>query len=230
MKAITLSPTASLKVVVSFILTFICLLPQLSLAAEGFQEGKKLYVAPTTGINLRAMPTQQAPVLAKLRYNTLVTVVADTVPAEPLQVKVSNFNNGLLSLQGHWVKVRVGKTTGYVFDGMLSQFKGLELGILQEEPYYAATFGKPVKTVIPKSEVIQGHKVDYETVITTYPKGLKEEHTLFDGCHNLTYTYKMSFNEAYWLIQRMLIDGDAVQDVKISQEGDNTILTWYSCT
>ncbi len=208
----------------------ISLLPQLALAAEGYKPGDKLYVAPTTGANIRTEPSLQAPVLAKLKYNTVVTVLSDTLPAQPLQITVPDFNNGFLHLQGHWVKVKTGTTTGYVFDGMLSKYKVLELGNHQEDAYYAATFGKPSTKTIPRSEVVQGHTVKYETVIKTYPKGLVEELTVFDDCPDLTYTFKFSFNESYWLINRMMVGADAVQDVKIQKTDEGTVLTFYSCT
>ncbi|MFD2246294.1 SH3 domain-containing protein [Pontibacter ruber] len=222
--------TAVPKLFAALLLLFISLLPLSTFAAENYQAGDKLYVAPTTGANIRTAPSLQASVVTKLKYNNVVTVAADTLPAQPLQITVPDFNNGFLNMQGHWVKVKTGTTTGYVFDGMLSKYKGLELGNHQEDAYYAATFGKPATKSIPRSEVVQGHTVKYETVINTYPKGLVEELTVFDDCPDLTYTFKFSFNEAYWLINRMMVGADAVQDVKISKKGTETVLTFYSST
>ncbi|WP_276497667.1 SH3 domain-containing protein [Pontibacter litorisediminis] len=225
-----MTPSLACTKLTAIFLFLTCLLPQLTFAMESYRQGDKLYVAPTSGVNIRTRPSLQAPVLAKLPYNTIVTVLADSLPAEPLQVKVSDFSGGFLTLHGGWIKVKAGNSTGYAFDGMLSRFKGLALGVLQDEPYYAATFGTPAEKVIPKTEVVEGHKVDYETVVKTYPKGIVEEYTLFDSCHNLKYTFSFPFNEAYWLIERMLLHGDAVQDVEISKDGSETVLTWYSCT
>ncbi|WP_242926598.1 SH3 domain-containing protein [Pontibacter vulgaris] len=218
------------QMIASLLFLFIGFLPQLTFAAESYQPSDKLFVAPTTGANIRTEPSLQAPVLAKLKYNTVIIVVTDTLDAQPLQITVPDFNEGFLSLQGHWVKVKAGTIIGYVFDGMLSKYKGLELGNHDEEAYYAATFGKPATKTIPKSEVVQGHTIKYETIIKTYPKGLVEEYTFSDDCHDFTYTFKLTFNEVYWLINRIMIGADAVQEVKIKKADKGAILTFYSCT
>ncbi|WP_266203924.1 SH3 domain-containing protein [Pontibacter kalidii] len=218
------------KTFLALLFVVTALLYQPTFAADNYKVGDKLYVAPTAGINIRSRPSLQAPILAKLNYNTAVTVAADSLPAEPLQVRVKDFNEGFMTLQGHWVKVKSGRITGYVFDGMLSSVKGLELNNYQEEAYFADTFGKPRKETIQKSKVVEGHKADSETVITTHPKGIVVEYTFFDGCHDLTYTFDIPFNDVYWLINRMMVGADAVQDVKIRKEGKRTVLTYYSCT
>ncbi|NDK56069.1 SH3 domain-containing protein [Pontibacter fetidus] len=205
-------------------------IPQLVLAAENYKTGDKLFVAPTSGLKIRIQPNLEAPAITTLGYTTPVTIVDDTAVAKPLQIKVSDFNEGTLLLTGHWVKVKAGNTTGFVFDGMLSKYKGLALSDYQEDAYYTATFGKPTSVTIPKTKMEQGHKVAYETVIKTYPEGLTEEVTVYDGCPNVTYTFNLSFNEAYWLISRMMIGADAVQDAKINNTGKTTTLTYYSCS
>ena len=214
----------------AIVLFLICLVPQLTWALAPYQTGEKLFVAPTTGVNIRTEPSLRAPVLAQLPYNTAVTLLTDSLAAAPLEVKVSDFKGGFLPLQGQWVKVKAGKLTGFVFDGMLTPFKGLQLGEHQEDLYYAATFGQPSKTVIPKSEEVAGRKLRYETVITTYPNGLEQEYTFFDDCHDLKYTFSMPFNEAYWIIARMMVGADAAQEAQITQEDGKTVFTFYSCT
>jgi len=224
-----ISITSCLKLVVTLLILGFQL-PQFSFAAENYKVGDKLFVAPTKGVNIRTAPSLQAPVLKRVAYNVVVIVAADTLPAQSLQITVPDFNGGFLSLQGHWVKVKAGSITGYVFDGMLTKYKGLPLGNYDKDAFYAATFGRPSRKTIPKREVIQGHTVKYETVIKTYPQGMVEEYTFFDDCHNLTYTFTFSFNEVYWLINRMMVGADAVQDVKIAKEDKETVLTFYSCT
>jgi hypothetical protein len=213
-----------------FIFLFAGGTPQLLFASDYNKPTGKLYVAPTSGLNVRTQPSLQASVVATLSYNTLVNIVADSTPAKPFQLKVTDFNGGSLLLEGQWVKVNAGNVSGYVFDGMLSRYKGLALGNLQEDAYYAATFGKPESLTIPKTSVEQGHKINYETIIKTYPNGLIEEHTLYDGCHDLKYTFNTAFNEAYWLISRMMIGADAVMDVDITKADKATVLTFYSCS
>jgi hypothetical protein len=203
-------------------------IPHLIFAAENYKPGDKLYVAPTTGLNIRTQPSLQAPTLAKLQYNSTVTIL--TEPTETEQIQVSDFNGGKLNLQGNWVKVKAGEVTGYVFDGMLSRYKGLALGNHNEELYFATTFGQPKTETIAKSKMEQGHKVDYETEIRTYPNGLIEETTVYDGCPDVKYTFSLPFNEAYWLISRMMLDADAVQDIKINKTDKATVLTFYSCS
>ena len=205
-------------------------LPQFTLAAENYKAGDKLYVAPTTGLNVRNFPDIKAPILTNLDFNTVVTIVADLLPAKPFGVKVTDFNSGKLSLQGHWIKVRTGKITGYIFDGMLSKFKGLQLRTYEDEPYYTALFGKPSLQTVKKSTVIQGRNIDYETEIKSYPRGMVMESTFLDDCYKVVYTFAISFNEAYWLIERMMLDADAAQDIKIKKEKTKTVLNFYSCT
>jgi len=218
------------KVILVLIFLFTGHLPLLTWGAEKYKVGDKLFVSPTLGVNMRKAPDIKASILTHLNFNTLVTIVADSLPAKPFQLSVPDFNSGKLTLQGHWVKVTVGNTTGYIFDGMLSHFKGLKPGIYEEEPYYIALFGKPRLQIIKKSKNIQGRKLDYETKIITYPRGLVVESTFFDDCYDEVYTFNISFNETYWLVHRLLLDADAVQNVKFKKEKDKTILSFYSCT
>lgn len=204
------------KAIPVLLILFTGLLPHFTLGADHYKPGDKLYVAPTSGVRVRALPAITAPVLAYLDFNSVVTVVADSLPAKPFQMAVTDFNSGELSLRGHWIKVKTGKGTGYVFDGMLSEFKGLKQGSYEEEPYYVSLFGTPSLKTIEKSKVVEGKKLDYETQIKTYPRGFVMQSTFFDGCYDQVYTFQIPFNEAYWLIQRMMLDADAAQEIKIN--------------
>lgn len=203
--------------------------PDKTLGAENYKAGDKLYVAPTTGVNIRELPDVKAPILANLTFNTVVLVMGDSLPVHPFRILVNNFDSGKLALQGHWVKVKSGKTTGYIFDGMLSRFKGLQVGNQNDDAHFALLFGKPTLKIIKKSTTVYGYKENYETEISTFPQGLTMESTFFDSCYDLVYRFSTSFNEAYWLIQRFLLDADAAQGIKIKKVKGKTVLSFYSC-
>ncbi len=209
---------------------FIIYLPLFTFGAENSKIGSKLYVGPTTGVNVRDLPDNKATILAKLNFNTVVTIIADSLPAQPFQIMVTDYNSGKLTLKGHWVKVSTGNITGYIFDGMLSRYKGLNLNSMEEELYYTTIFGKHSLKIIKKSIIIQGRNFNYETKIKSYPRGFTTESTFFDDCYELVYTLGIPFNEAYWLIQRLLWDADAAQNIKIKKLNGKTVLSFDSCT
>lgn len=101
---------------------------------------------------------------------------------------------------------------------------------LTKEPYYVSLFGTPSLKTVEKSEVVEGRKLDYETNTKTFPRGFVMESTFFDGCYDQVYTFRVPFNEAYWLIQRMMLHADAAQEIKINQVGNETVMSFYSCT
>lgn len=213
-----------------YIFLFISLSPSFTFGAENYKVGDKLYVGPTNGIIIRKLPDIKALILAKLDFNSVVIIQPDSLLATPFQLSLTNFGTGKLMLHGNWVKVRSGKITGYVFDGMLTRFKGMVLKSHKDDLYLLATFGKPKLQTVKKSTTIKGEKLDYETEINTYPKGLVINSTFFDGCYTMDYTFKISFNEAYWLIERMLLDADAAQEIQVKKEKANTVLSFYSCS
>ncbi|MFB9863735.1 SH3 domain-containing protein [Rufibacter immobilis] len=212
------------------IVIVVSLLPHTSFSAEHYKAGDKLYVAPTSGMNLRTAPSLSAPIIRKLDFNMVVTVQPDSLPATPAQIKVSDFNEGNLLLKGSWVKVSAKGVTGYAFDGMLSRYPGIPLKIIQEESYLPTLFGAPVVKNQKRSSVIEGHKISYETKTTTYPKVLVMKSTFLDDCYNEEYTFTTTFNEAYWLIARMMRYADAAQDTKIMKTASGAKITFYSCT
>lgn len=71
------------KAITILLIFFTGLLPHLTLGADPYKPGDKLYVAPTSGVRVRALPAITAPVLTYLDFNSVVTVVADSLPAKP---------------------------------------------------------------------------------------------------------------------------------------------------
>ncbi|WP_210486348.1 SH3 domain-containing protein [Rufibacter aurantiacus] len=216
----------------SLFLFVFCLnfLPHQSKGAEKYKAGDKLFVAPTKGLNLRKSPDSQSAVLAKLDYNTQVTIAEDASPRKSLQIPVTDFAGGKLNLQGHWVKVSTGQAMGYVFDGMLSKYKGLALGSYEEDAWLVSLFGKPTLKTSKKSLTAQGGEIDFEIEEKTYPRGLVFHSTWGDGCGSYEYTFSISYNEAYWFIERMMVGADAADDIKIKKEKGNTVFSFSSCT
>ncbi|KAA3436522.1 SH3 domain-containing protein [Rufibacter hautae] len=218
--------------ILSFVLFVLCLnfLPHFTQGAEKYKAGDRLFVAPTKGLNLRKSPDFQSAVLATLDYNTQVTIAEDSLPSKPFQVAVTNFAGGKLSLQGHWVKVRSGHAVGYVFDGMLSNYKGLTLGSYDEDAWLVSLFGKPTLKTSKKSMMAPFGKIDFEIEEKTYPRALVFESTWGDGCGSYEYTFSISFNETYWLIERMMVRADAADDTKIKKLKGKTVFSFDSCT
>jgi hypothetical protein len=202
--------------------------PNFGFGAENYKVGDKLYVAPTSGMNMRVSPSFTAPNRMQLSYNTVVTVIPDSLPPKPAQIAVSDFNSGELLLIGNWVKVSTGEITGYVFDGMLTRFPGLTLAKGHANTFFDSIFGTPKETIKEENIVMEGRKVDYKTKVKTYPKVLVIELTDLDGCYEEKYTFRTSFNEAYWLIQRIVFHADANKEIQINRLKHGAALVYYS--
>jgi len=198
-------------------------------AAESYKFGDRLFVASPKGLNLRVEPSSTSKILAELKYSSQITIIDKLPFIKSFSYLVTNFNGGNIQLKGHWVKVSFNNLVGYVFDGNLTNYKyeGQGVGL-----NYHQIFGVPkIDSVKSFSEPVDGKRYEKITSIKTFPKILKEVEVFSDDCWDVKQTFKnITFNEAYWLINRDMIDADAATDVKLYREKDAIVLTYYSCT
>jgi len=75
------------------------------------EPGSNLFVVAPSGLKLRMKPDQHSPSIRVLNYADVVTVVDNNGHQRPDRIQWTD---------GHWVKVRQGGVSGYVFDGFLS--------------------------------------------------------------------------------------------------------------
>lgn len=198
-------------------------------AAKKYKFGDRLFVASPKGLNLRAEPSSTSKILVELKYNSHITIIDKMPFTNSFSYSVTNFDGGTLQLKGHWVKVSFNNLEGYVFDGNLSNYKYQDKGVGLN---YDQVFGLPdIDTVKSFSKPINGKRFNQIITKKIFPKVLEEVEIFSDDCWDVKQTFKnISFNEAYWLINRAMIDADAATDVKLTKEKNAIILTYSSCT
>ena len=211
-----------------FILLIIINLTPLN-ASENYKFGDRLFVASPKGLNLRVEPSSTSKILAELKYNSQITIIDKLPFTKSFTYSVTNFSSGTLKIKGFWVKVSFNNLEGYVFDGNLTNYKYDAKGINED---YAKIFGMPkVDSIVTYSEPVDGIKYEKITTKKIYPKVLEEVVIFFDGCYDVQQTFKnITFNEAYWLINKDMQDADAANEIKINKEKNSIIFTYVSCT
>lgn len=97
-----------------------------------YKEGQKLYVWAVNGMNFREEGKSDGKVISLLSYGTEVEVMGQSDKVEYTYVlknpSKSYYSEGSnlpkpVTLNGYWLKVRVGDTTGYVFDKLLLSYE-----------------------------------------------------------------------------------------------------------
>lgn len=131
-------------------------LTQMNTVFAFYTKGDTLYVLARKGLNMRAMPNNQATLIKELAYGTLLVITNDSI-FDAYQIEdIKNFY-----IQGNWVNVcDKNNTCGYVFDGYLSKFIAppLKYEIPESEDnrseigYYFKKFMKlkPQRTILAK--------------------------------------------------------------------------------
>ncbi|TKB95963.1 SH3 domain-containing protein [Pedobacter cryophilus] len=199
-------------------------------AAENYKIGDQLFVASSKGLNLRLSSSLDSKIIKTLVFGSKVEIIDTKISEIPFSLFVDDFwDHKGIELKGFWVKVKSGDSEGYVFDGILTKKKYVEFGV---EVNQIKIFGEPKIDTLKKisAPMKNGIKYPYQTIIKTF-SNLIEEETFFDGCWNVKQTFRnISFNEVYWLINRDMINADAIQEVKIIRTKNTTIITYYSCT
>jgi len=105
------------------------ILSQTANANFDYQYGDTLTVWATSGLNMREGPGTDFPKLKKLEYGTQVQVIDNYIQSTPLDLKVfkRNKKTDAFTMHGFWVRVKIGRQEGYVFDGYLSRLPVLYL-------------------------------------------------------------------------------------------------------
>ena len=100
------------------------------LAPRGYREGERLYAWGPGGLELRLNPSPSSPVLQRLPYGTVVTVLKQPSPPvfcrfdffgrkDPSHAAQTAEDNPLVMLDGHWLRVKAVNREGYVMDTLL---------------------------------------------------------------------------------------------------------------
>ena len=105
------------------IVVIFSILFQTANANLNYQYGDTLTVWATSGLNMREGPGTDFPKITKLEYGTSVQVIDNYIHSTPLDLNVfkRNKKTDAFTMHGFWVRVKIGRQEGYVFDGYLSK-------------------------------------------------------------------------------------------------------------
>lgn len=81
--------------------------------AQNYAVGDGLVVAANSGLRLRIKPNISAPTIKVLEYGDPVTV-------QPMNDSSNAYADRIQWVDGHWVKIKTGLVSGWVFDGFLT--------------------------------------------------------------------------------------------------------------
>ena len=112
-----------MKVIKILIVITFSILSLTTNANFNYQYGDTLEVWATSGLNMREGPGTDFPKITKLEYGTQVEVIDNYIQSTPLDLNVfkRNKKTDAFTMHGFWVRVKIGRQEGYVFDGYLSR-------------------------------------------------------------------------------------------------------------
>ncbi|MDX1407587.1 MAG: SH3 domain-containing protein [Saprospiraceae bacterium] len=174
------------------------------LPAHNYSEGEVLTVMATSGLRLRMSPNMESATIHILRYGDTV-VVSDTYGFG------REHADRIAWMDGHWIKVRFGNISGYVFDSFLSTLPAPthenQLCIdcssvtIPFDRYLADNY-----TAVSVKESTH-HREDLHQFVTVYHEGITATRTAGEGWYQL----EVSFDdhrlcEILNLMRSMMVD------------------------
>ncbi|MEO1258534.1 MAG: hypothetical protein AAFZ15_07045 [Bacteroidota bacterium] len=233
------------------------LLPLLGHAYKEYSVGDTLYVWALSGLSLRAAPSTDSLRKSVIPYGA--ALVIENHPTGFLQVKImdpmpheerkrwgfwtwSSIKDNCLELRpfhlkGHWVQVKYGNETGYVFDGYLSRLPamkyvskkkvGSNISYLKREnfvDYAAREFGLVEKTGYEKPETS-----NYQY---TFRRGIsfsgRSQENYSESCfvfNDITLEEGFLFFNVLWNSTIYPYDGyDLMADLKLTFHAENKVI------
>jgi len=189
------------------IFTLILLTDYQSVSANfNYKTGDQLFVWAKSGLNMREGPSTDFSKIKKLNYGEKVEVVDKNPKTKSLDLtilKKSKKHNQFI-LMGHWIKVKIGNTEGYVFDGYLSRLPVMKMKETKDNKPYFEDFHEYASrefgidsTALPTDSL-----VGYD-MRTVFQNGMEYKYPLSE-CYFATWDLgKISFNEAYLIFEYM---------------------------
>ena len=154
-----------------------------------YNKGDGLYVWSKEGLNLRKSPGVKGKRIMTIPYGGKVIVQND---------RSSHLGFMYANMSGYWVNVRYKKSTGYIFDGLLSPFRipkpeGYQSGKLG---YFDEQFGTPsVRTTKRGGETLN---------IREYKNGVMIKETLKAMYEKMEYSFpRIRLYTAFWLFKHL---------------------------
>ncbi len=195
-----------MKIIQVLILMFLCLDFQSVRANSSYVWGDTLHVWATSGLNMREGPGTDFLKMKKLEYGDKVQVIDDQLNAKSLSLTIlkKNKRHNQFNLTGHWVKVKIGKREGYVFDGYLSRLPAMEMKKTKDGETYFEHFNEYAKREfgIDSTALTIDSLNNYDERFV-YQNGMEWKDPSSE-CYFATLDLgKISFNEAYLIFEKM---------------------------
>ena len=184
----------------------LCLDFQSVKANSTYEWGDTLNVWAKSGLNMREGPGTNFPKMKKLEYGDQVQVIDNQLRSKSLSLTIlkKNKRHNQFKLKGHWVKVKIGKREGYVFDGYLSRLPAMEIRKNAAGEIFFENFNEYAKREIGiDSTALNADSIKNYRERYIYKNGMEWKDPQSECYFASLDLGKISFNEAYLIFEKM---------------------------
>jgi uncharacterized protein YgiM (DUF1202 family) len=195
-----------MKIIQVLILLLLCLDFQSVKANSTYEWGDTLHVWATSGLNMREEPGTDFPKIKKLEYGNQVQVIDNQLHSKSLSLTIlkKNKKHNQFKLKGHWVKVKIGKREGYVFDGYLSRLPAMKMIKAKDGEVSFEHFSEYAKREIGiDSTALNADSLKNYDERFVYQNGMEWKYPISECYFASLGLGKISFTEAYLIFERM---------------------------
>ncbi|MFK8004975.1 MAG: SH3 domain-containing protein [Saprospiraceae bacterium] len=192
-----------LKFIITIFLAII--LSEFSIA-NFYKKGDTLNVWAKSGLNMREGPGTGFPKMKKLEYGDQVQVIDQQLHSKSLSLTIlkKNKRHNQFKLNGHWVKVKIGKREGYVFDGYLSRLPAMKMITANDGKIFFEHFNEYAKREFGiDSTALNADSLKNYDERFVYQNGMEWKYPRSECYFASLDLGKISFNEAYLIFERM---------------------------
>ncbi|MDX1476594.1 MAG: hypothetical protein R3301_02775 [Saprospiraceae bacterium] len=190
--------------------------------AHNYEKGESLTVMATSGLRLRMSPEMTSATIHILRFGDTV-VVSDT------HGFASAYAARVGWMDGHWIKVRHGNLSGYVFDSFLSTLHAPthENQLCIDCPSVIFPLDRYLADNYHAVHMQEGsgHREDVSQFVTTYQEGMTATRTAGEGWYQLEVEFTgRRICEVLNLLRAMVVDDrlrQSFEDTLIFHTGRN---------
>lgn len=123
---------------------------------KSYKEGQKLYVWAINGMNFREEPKPDGKIISLLPYGAEIEVMKQSSKIEYIynfQVPKKYKDNEQITLNGYWLKIKVGDKVGYIFDKLCLTYKPYLAVKIYNEQYLINYLVKNLKIQLVNDEI-----------------------------------------------------------------------------
>lgn len=174
--------------------------------ANFYKKGDTLHVWAKSGLNMREGPGTDFPKMKKLEYGDQVKVIDQQLYSHSLSLTIlkKKKKHNQFKLTGHWVKVKIGKREGYVFDGYLSRLPAMKMIIRKDNEILFEHFNEYAKREFGiDSTALNADSLKYYDERFVYQNGMEWKYPRSECYFASLDLGKISFNEAYLIFEKM---------------------------